>query len=448
LRVQQAKPIKEVQDPSTEVATSEEISKAAPWGDTSVDVKRELSISKAKERLVEWNTDILLGLLTKIAIKRCLTEGKRPKNKSLKASFQNESEEFSLLDQIQEVIKLPDFDPAGVDKGKFRAELSPLVKSQLFDYVSRIAAMYRDVPFHNFEHASHVTMSASKLMKRIINPDDINVSNTKRRNSCGAIARAIHNCTFGLSSDPLTQFAIVFSALIHDVDHTGVSNSQLIKEKADIAIKYNGKSVAEQHSVICAWELLMEERYDALRSCIFTSEAEKDRFRQLVVNCTLATDIADRELQALRKKRWNKAFQWKDEDISAQSAEDSEDDINRKATIVIEHLIQASDVAHTMQHWHIYIKWNELLFREMYVAFKAGRADSDPSTHWYEGELGFFDNYIIPLAKKLEKCGIFGVSSDEYLNYALENHREWEMKGRDIVTGFIAKYASPSTPAA
>lgn len=40
------------------------------------------------------------------------------------------------------------------------------------------------------------------------------------------------------------------------------------------------------------------------------------------------------------------------------------------------------------------------------------------ATFWYKGELGFFDNYIIPLAKKLKDCGVFGVSSDEFLNYA------------------------------
>jgi len=42
-------------------------------------------------------------------------------------------------------------------------------------------------------------------------------------------------------------------------------------------------------------------------------------------------------------------------------------------------LIQASDVSHTMQHWHSYRKWNERLFQEMYAAFKAGRAEKDPS---------------------------------------------------------------------
>ena len=116
-------------------------------------------------------------------------------------------------------------------------------------------------------------------------------------------------------------------------------------------------------------------------------------------------------------------------------------DIHRMATIVIEHLIQASDVAHTMQHWHVYRKWNERLFQEMYAAYKTGRWDKDPSDGWYKGELGFFDNYIIPLAKKLKECGVFGVSSDEYLNYALENRQEWEAKGESVVASLIEKYA-------
>jgi len=58
----------------------------------------------------------------------------------------------------------------------------------------------------------------------------------------------------------------------------------------------------------------------------------------------MATDIVDKDLKALRNDRWDKAFKDKVE-------EDEEKDVNRKATIVIEHLIQASDVAHTMQHW-------------------------------------------------------------------------------------------------
>ena len=93
-----------------------------------------------------------------------------------------------------------------------------------------------------------------------------------------------------------------------------------------------------------------------------------------------------------------------------------------------------------MQHWHVYRKWNERLFCEMYEAYKAGRMAADPSTFWYKGEIGFFDNYIIPLAKKLKDCNVFGVSSDEYLSYAKANREEWEQKGEEIVRALVQKY--------
>jgi hypothetical protein len=66
-----------------------------------------------------------------------------------------------------------------------------------------------------------------------------------------------------------------------------------------------------------------------------------------------------------------------------------------------------------------------------------GRVDTDPSLNWYQGEIGFFDFYIIPLAKKLKDCGVFGVSSDEYLNYAVQNRQEWESRGEEIVFEMI-----------
>ena len=62
----------------------------------------------------------------------------------------------------------------------------------------------------------------------------------------------------------------------------------------------------------------------------------------------------DKDLKNLRNARWARAF---GEDVTEQCIVDTK---NRKATIVIEHLIQASDVAHTMQHWHVYRKWNEV----------------------------------------------------------------------------------------
>ena len=61
-------------------------------------------------------------------------------------------------------------------------------------------------------------------------------------------------------------------------------NAQLVKEEHAIAARYNNISVAEQNSVDVAWDILMQPRYQALRSAIYSSEAEMIRFRQLVVN--------------------------------------------------------------------------------------------------------------------------------------------------------------------
>ena len=341
----------------------------------------------------------------------------------------------TCLDEVTEVIMLPQFDAkAAAFRDEYKnVQISQNVKAQLRDYVSTIASMYRGNPFHNFEHACHVTMSVSKLLTRIVAPDL--EKQMKRGDFFGRdMASHLHDYTHGITSDPLAVLAIELSALIHDADHRGVSNVQLIKEEEKMGDLYKGKSVAEQNSLDIAWDLLMSEPFGELRHCLFANQAELLRFRQVLVNVVLATDIFDKELNDLRKQRWSKAFSAVDETLKGKHSD-------LKATIVIEHIIQASDVAHTMQHWHVYRKWNERLFTELYFAFRADRMGMDPSVFWYKGELSFFDNYIIPLAKKLKECNVFGVSSDEYLNYALQNRAEWEQCGEEIVEEMMSQLA-------
>jgi hypothetical protein len=232
-----------------------------------------------------------------------------------------------------------------------------------------------------------------------------------------------------VNSDPVTIFAIVFSALIHDLDHRGVSNAQLIAEEPDMARLFRNKSIAEQNSLEISWDLLVSGHFKDLRDYIFTDQEDLARFRQVIVNVVLATDIFDKELNDLRKARWEKAF--------SESARLMEEKNALRATIVMEHIIQASDVCHTMQHWHVYRKWNQRLFCELLLAYRAGRMGADPRTFWYKGELNFFDNYIIPLANKLKECNVFGISSDECLNFALRNRAEWEDRGEEIIEEMV-----------
>ena len=223
-------------------------------------------------------------------------------------------------------------------------------------------------------------MAVTKYMNRINAAHEIDVGFDSERHRSSTHA-ALHDHTYGITSDPLTQFACAFSALIHDVNHPGVPNDTLIKENGRLAEIYRSRSVAEQRSFDLAWDLLMDADFDDLRSLLCQNQSELRRFRQLVINCVMATDLGDKELKALRNGRWRRAFSEQAEEVKI----DSRQGVNRKATIVIEHLIQAADVAHTCQHWSIYRKWNQRLFDECYAAYRAGRAEKNPADYWYEG---------------------------------------------------------------
>jgi hypothetical protein len=390
----------------------------------SVDSERLIK----RDRMVDWMTELLSEYLKRIVAKRPANEC----DPSDMAEF-NAPDDLIGINEVVEAITLSRFD-AQVTAGEQDWQsvvLAPTIASQLHDFVSIIASLYRANPFHNFEHACHVTMSVSKHLKRIVTPE-IDIDDT-RKIACiqdkGAAVALFHDYTHGINSDPLAHFAIVFSGMIHDVDHRGISNMQLEKEEPAIAEHFKHKSLAEQNSLEIAWMLLMSDQFKEFRHFLFVNRDELMRFRQVIVNVVMATDIFDKELNESRTIRWDKAFS---DDALPGIVKNS-----MRATIVIEHIIQASDVSHTMQHWHIYRKWNRLLFREMTLAFRSGRMGVDPATFWYKGELGFFDNYIIPLAKKLKDCKVFGVNSDECLNYATRNRAEWEARGEEVLAEMV-----------
>jgi hypothetical protein len=382
-------------------------------------------VQARRNRVAEWTVEVMAQQLKSIVTMRKKHNVKSDSRETIKAleedSVSQKAENQTVIDEVAVAISLPKYE--GIlkedSKNDMDESLDPDVMEELRSFVQTIASLYNDNPFHSFDHANHVVMSVNKLLSRINAPD---------LDEC--TAEEIHDHTYGITSDPITWFACIFSALIHDVDHSGVPNAQLVKEKAPVASLYNGRSVAEQNSFDMSWDLLMEPTYENLRKTIYVNAAEFRRFRQLVVNGVMATDIVDKDMKTLRNNRWDSAFD--------ESKKESESQARLlKATIIIEHLIQASDVAHTMQHWHIYRRWNERFFNECYQAYLDGRAESNPVDNWYKGEMGFFDFYIIPLAKKLQSCGVFGVSSDEYLSYAMQNRKEWEERGEEVVKEMV-----------
>lgn len=292
-----------------------------------------------EDRLICWVVDVMWQQLKEVCKKR--------RNQSAEASTMLPDIERvpgqTVFDEVKEILRLPQFDAEVVASG-VSVQLPREAHRQLEKYITAVAKMYRKNHFHNFEHASHVMMSVTKLLSRIVAPD------LKAEVESNQVAALLHDHTYGITSDPLTQFACSFAAIIHDVDHSGVPNAQVLKENPELAALYHNRSVAEQNSVDLSWKLLMQTEFKDLRFAIYGDDPNTQlHFRHLIVNSVMATDLMDQELKTLRNKRWQAAFY---EEIE----EEPKDAVDRKATIVVEHLIQASDVSHTMQHWHVYRK--------------------------------------------------------------------------------------------
>jgi hypothetical protein len=56
-------------------------------------------------------------------------------------------------------------------------------------------------------------MSVTKLMARVVTPETIDYKDMSYK--IKAASSALHQYTYGITSDPLTQFAVALAALIH-----------------------------------------------------------------------------------------------------------------------------------------------------------------------------------------------------------------------------------------
>jgi hypothetical protein len=103
-----------------------------------------------------------------------------------------------------------------------------------------------------------------------------------------------------------------------------------------------------------------------------------------------------------------------------------------KATVVMEVLMTAADVAHNLQGWEHMCKWSSMLYLELRCAYQASRG-ADPEPRWFENQIGFLESYLLPLARRLEDTGIFGDKIGAQFAQIVEDNRDrWLTDGFDI----------------
>jgi hypothetical protein len=129
-----------------------------------------LCFSRMKSHLIKRNADALIPL--HCTHQYCVepTKVSSPlSDEGLYNSFQRRHNGFSIqnLSKVTEIIQFPGFDPSDcVANSSFQTiTLDEGAKRQLKDYVTQVAALYREHLFRNFELASHVTMSTSPWLE-------------------------------------------------------------------------------------------------------------------------------------------------------------------------------------------------------------------------------------------------------------------------------------------
>ena len=172
----------DVNEQNAVIAAAEQAAKAAVPAP-------EISCSKEKtDRLIKWNTDVLVRLLKQIVARRRFT-GTRKNAQSPNETELKTVPGLSVLDLVDSSVTLMDTGFTSVDGDM--VDIDPAVIQQIGDYVRSISVLYNDHPYSSFERASHVTMSCAKFLSRIIRSQHSNKEDH----------------TFAITSDPLTQFS-------------------------------------------------------------------------------------------------------------------------------------------------------------------------------------------------------------------------------------------------
>ena len=124
-------------------------------------VEMNTQLIQKQGRLIDWCKQLLLEHLKRVVARRHVL-GLKDTLGSEQLVYEPPREKTSL-DEVEKFIRLPEFNSkiAHLDTNTISQDvvIDKTVEDQLHQFVTTIASTYQDNPFHNFEHAAHVTMA-------------------------------------------------------------------------------------------------------------------------------------------------------------------------------------------------------------------------------------------------------------------------------------------------
>ena len=179
---------------------------------------------------------------------------------------------------------------------------------------------YHPHPFHNFHHAFTVTHMVFLFchmygLKEVLSQRDVLV--------------------------------LVFSAIFHDVDHTGLTNSYHVKKHTMLHKLYPTPSPLECHHTSCATEMLST-------SSLFDNVKDKEAIIDQVSTLILATDMA-------------KHFSLLENFTDRVGADDFDPLGDTDKILTLSMLLKAADISNEARPWEVSRPWADALQDEFFA---------------------------------------------------------------------------------
>eukprot|EP00299_Pterocystis_sp_00344_P016671 c8363_g1_i3.p1 GENE.c8363_g1_i3~~c8363_g1_i3.p1 ORF type:complete len:555 (+),score=121.54 c8363_g1_i3:33-1667(+) len=213
-----------------------------------------------------------------------------------------------------------------------------LDQTKVKNYWQQIERGYQDVPYHSQVHAADVMQELAWFL------------------NCPSVRAKLQ---------PLELCAALVAAGIHDHDHPGVNNDFLIKTSHEHAMKYNDKSVLENHHA--ATGLAALHRVDDNN---FLSHFDLERllmFRQLVSSMVLATDMSFHfQLQDEFAKTFN--LNLTSESSGPTTPRGRKFEMNTaKRQLLLEQLLHLADLSNSAKPFRFAKPWGERVVTEFFA---------------------------------------------------------------------------------
>lgn len=286
------------------------------------------------------------------------------------------------------------------DSGNLPDDLD-LLGSQLFGFIRQMSMYYNSaVRFHNWRHACHVVLGTSYLIEKTQQAADVD-------------------------TNPWIRFTIVFAALIHDVKHVGVPNRQLETENHVLCQVYDSGSCLERQSIHVGTSIFIE-KFPELSAVVLKGFP---KFLHFVNTAVLATDTASMDTQRRTREKCERVLAA--EDMSSPE----------RTETILEHILLLADVGHCSQKYSTFLTWNETFYEECLMNYMSARGE-DPRTCWFENQIGFLENYILPLADRWEQLLTRSFGVKEGVVYILQR---WNRNGYAWTNQMISGMGSDSS---